>query len=122
MDRAAELSQIYREAIALTERQTKAIQAGDWEQLLALIDQREVCITRAEALFKHSGPLANRAELTELLRSLQARDAENQALIQEQQAELRSEMQSLNHSKTALNGYLEAFSDVYTPSFVNQDQ
>lgn len=122
MSRETELRQVYLEAIALTERQAEAIAREDWDQLTTLLEQRERCITSAEALINRPTPLTNRAELKELLGRLQARDEGNQSLIQEKRERMLKEMQGLNHSKTALSGYLDSFSDVQAPSFFNQDQ
>lgn len=122
MGREAELRQVYLEAIALTERQSEAIASDDWEQLASLLEQRDRCIASAEALINRPEPFANRAELKELLERLQARDQENQDVIQGKRTGMLKEMQGLAHAKTALHGYLDSFSDVYAPTFVNQDQ
>ncbi|MNY18480.1 Flagellar protein FliT [compost metagenome] len=117
-----ELAQVYREAIALTEKQAEAIAKEDWELLGALLMKRDRLITRAEALI-HEGSLPeDRQELRALLTQLRVKDQVNQTVITRKVEEIKVEIQSLQQSNSAVTGYLDNLRGVAESHFIDHDQ
>lgn len=117
-----ELTDVYQEAIALTDQQAQAIANEDWELLNSLLLKRDRCIARAEALLHDHGTPANREELHALLVALTQKDEANQAAFQKRMAELKQELSSLTHRSDALVSYYDSMRDVPTSSFFDHDQ
>lgn len=122
MDREAELVELYQEALSLTRLQAMAIQQAQWDELVTLLNKREACLDRAEALLHDQPQPSNHEELSAMLRRLQAEDAEGQRSFAEQQQALVAQLKTLDHSKIALGGYLDALGTTASPKFFDQDQ
>ena len=117
-----ELAQVYREAIALTDKQAEAIAQEDWELLGALLMKRDRLISRAEALI-HGGVLPDeRQQVRTLLTQLRIKDQANQAVITRKQEALKVELQSLRQSNSAVSGYLDNLRGVTESHFIDHDQ
>lgn len=122
MDRETELLELYQEALSLTRLQAMAIHQDQWDELVVLLNKRESCLDRAEALLHGQPPPPNHPELSAMLRRLQAEDAEGQRIFAEKQQALMDQLKTLDHSKVALSGYLDALGTSATPKFFDQDQ
>jgi hypothetical protein len=117
-----ELAQVYREAIALTEKQAAAIAREDWDELGALLMKRDRLIARAEALI-HDGELpADRQELMSLLTQLRVKDQVNQTVVTRRVERMKEEMNSLQQSNSAVAGYLDNLRGVSESHFIDHDQ
>ncbi|HEY9854714.1 MAG TPA: flagellar protein FliT [Stenomitos sp.] len=122
MNPGADLKALYQEALALSERQSKAIDRDDWAELQSLLEARDPLIQKAEQLLANPIQPTNKAELADLLRQLHQIDARNQVRMGQKQLALRAEMEGIGRSKVALNGYLESFGSAFDPTFFDQDR
>lgn len=122
MDHGTELKALYQQAIGLSEQQGQAIEQADWPQLQALLDKREGLIQQAEHLLAQAHKPSNKQELSSLLLQLQQIDERNQELLAQKRQALRTEMDGLERSKSALNGYLDSFGGANAPTFFDQDR
>lgn len=120
--REAELSTLYQEALSLTRLQALAISQDQWDELVVLLNKREACLDRAEALLQGQEKPSNHEALSALLRRLQAEDAESQRIFAEKQQALVAQLKALDQSKVALGGYLDALGTAASPRFFDQDQ
>ncbi|MNR75316.1 Flagellar protein FliT [compost metagenome] len=117
-----ELAQVYREAIALTDKQAEAIAQEDWELLGALLMKRDRLISRAEALI-HEGVLPDeRQEVRTLLTQLRVKDQVNQTAVTRKYEATKVEIQSLQQSNSAVTGYLDNLRGVAESHFIDHDQ
>lgn len=117
-----ELVQVYREAIALTDKQAQAIAQEDWEDLGALLMKRDRLIARAEALIHEGAVSGDRQELTTLLTQLRIKDQVNQTAVTRRIERIKDELQSLRHSNSAVAGYLDNLRGVSDSHFIDHDQ
>jgi len=117
-----ELAQVYREAIALTEKQAAAIAQEEWEELGALLMKRDRLISRAEALLQEGDFQGDRHELITLLKRLQIKDQVNQAVMNRKVNALRDEIGSLQQSNAAVAGYLNNLRGISESHFIDHDQ
>ena len=122
MNREIELSELYKEALSLTRLQAMAIAQEQWGELVILLNKREVCLDRAETLLHDQPRPSNFEELSAMLRQIQQIDSESQHVFNAKQKTLMSKLKTLDHSRTALNGYLNALSLGSSPRFFDQDQ
>ena len=117
-----ELAQVYREAVALTDKQAEAIAQEDWELLGAWLMKRDRLISRAEALIHEGVPLDERQAARTLLTQLRVKEQANQAVINRKQDALKVELQSLQQSNSAVSGYLDNLRGVTESHFIDHDQ
>ena len=117
-----ELAQVYREAIALTEKQATAIAQEDWEELGALLMKRDRLIARAEALIHDGGVPSDRQELISLLTQLRIKDQVNQAVVTRRVESMKEEIHSLQQSNSAVAGYLDNMRGVSEAHLIDHDQ
>lgn len=117
-----ELAQVYREAIALTDKQATAIAQEDWEELGALLMKRDRLIARAEALIHDGGVPSDRKELLTLLTQLRIKDQVNQAVVTRRVESMKGEIHSLQQSNSAVAGYLDNLRGVSESHFIDHDQ
>lgn len=120
MDREAELRTVYQEALALTKRQTKAIEADDWDELVLLLAKREGCLDQAERLLHDQPKPSNHVDLVRLLEELKDVDAANQHLFASKRQDLSTKLKDLDRSKTALSGYRNALIGSDDAHFIDQ--
>ena len=117
-----ELVQVYREAIALTDKQATAIAREDWEELGALLMKRDRLIARAEALIHAGGVPSDRKELITLLTQLRIKDQVNQTIVTRRVDSIKEEIHSLQQSNGAVAGYLDNLRGISESHFIDHDQ
>jgi hypothetical protein len=117
-----ELVQVYREAIALTDKQAAAIAQEDWEELGALLMKRDRLIARAEALIHAGGVPSDRKELLTLLTQLRIKDQVNQTIVTRRVESIKEEIHSLQQSNGAVAGYLDNLRGISESHFIDHDQ
>ncbi len=117
-----ELAQVYREAIAMTDKQAAAIAQEDWEELGALLMKRDRLIARAESLIHDGGAPDDRKELITLLTQLRVKDQVNQTLMARKVDGVKEEIQSLQQSNSAVTGYLDNLRGTDEAHFIDHDQ
>lgn len=122
MEREAELVRLYDRALELTRLQTDAIAQDEWDAFVRLLDEREACITEAERLLEGPALPSNRAELRAKLAEVQSLDMQNQAAFQRKRHTLMRELNEIDRSASAVNGYRDAFGDPHDPQFIDHDQ
>lgn len=122
MEREAELERLYDRAMELTQQQTAAIARDEWDEFVLLLDERGACFDEAERLLQGPTLPTNRAELKAKLSEMQALDLQNQAVFQRKRHTLMRELSTLDRSKSALTGYMEAYGDSIDPQFLDRDQ
>jgi hypothetical protein len=122
MDREAELERLYDRAMELTRQQADAIAQDEWDEFVRLLDDRAVCFDAAERLLAGPTLPTNRAALKAQLTEMQALDLQNQAAFQRKRHTLMRELNTVDRSKSALSGYMEAYGDPIDPQFLDHDQ
>ncbi|HEY9900163.1 MAG TPA: hypothetical protein V6D00_13395 [Pantanalinema sp.] len=122
MEREAELERLYDQAMELTRLQSDAIAVDAWDEFVHLLDERAVCFDAAEQLLAGPTLPANRAALKATLSEMQTLDLQNQAAFQRKRHTLMRELSTVDRSKDALSGYMEAYGDPIDPQFLDHEQ
>lgn len=118
----SDLREVYAAAIALTDQIGQAIADNAWDELNALLQDRERFIKQAQAILDDLEQRAH-PDLAQQLRQLQQADARHMLTLQEKRNHMQQQIEGLQMSRTALSGYRDALvSGEIEPHFLDRDR